>query len=50
MSIKSICCICGSELNKFGALLFSPPNKKDLVEKHHICVKCYSKIKRTLKC
>jgi hypothetical protein len=50
MSIKPLCCMCGFELKQFGALLFSLPDKKNWVKKHHICAKCYKKIERNLKC
>lgn len=50
MSIKVVCCICKKELDKPGALLFSPPyhdnlnvvdDKKDRCQKFHICKECY---------
>ena len=42
--IKPKCDMCRKELKDFGGLLFSPPNDKDMVEKFHICKKCYKKI------
>lgn len=44
MSIKPICDKCKKELQEFGAILFSPPDKRSKVKKHHICKKCYKKI------
>ena len=55
MSIKVKCSFCNKELNKPGALLFSPPATYDLFsgltrniemvcEKFHICQKCFEKI------
>jgi hypothetical protein len=44
------CALCKQELDKPGALLFSPPNDTlssndvDLVIKQHICVECYDLI------
>lgn len=43
MAIKPKCDFCKKELNKFGAILFSPPDKNK-VKKFHICGKCYKKI------
>ena len=39
--IKPICNRCGEELTKFGAILLSPPDKKNKVKKYHICKKCF---------
>lgn len=50
MSIKQIYYVSGPELNQSEVLLFSRPNNKDLVKKHHVYAKYYSKIKKTLKC
>ena len=44
MAIKPHCDFCKKELRDFGALLFSPPNKKNGVKKFHLCKKCYQKI------
>lgn len=41
MAIKAICDNCGKELNEFGAVLLSPPNRKREVKKYHICTSCY---------
>ncbi|MBS3085967.1 hypothetical protein J4225_04775 [Candidatus Pacearchaeota archaeon] len=43
--IKPKCNICKKELNDFGALLFSPPDNKNKVDKKHICKECYNKLK-----
>ncbi|MEK6972497.1 MAG: hypothetical protein AABW72_00465 [archaeon] len=44
MSIKPICDKCKKELTAFGAILLSPPNKKSMVKKFHLCKKCYSQL------
>jgi hypothetical protein len=44
MAIKPVCNFCKNELIEFGALLFSPPDKKDFVKKYHLCKNCYEKI------
>ena len=44
MAIKPICNKCKKELKKFGAILFSPPDKKGKVKKFHICENCYKSI------
>jgi hypothetical protein len=36
--------MCKEELEDFGALLFSPPNKDNTVRKFHICKNCYKEI------
>lgn len=33
---------CNDELTELGALLFSPPNEFNQVDKFHICTKCYN--------
>jgi hypothetical protein len=38
--IKVKCYKCKKELTETGALLFSIP-KKDVVNKYHLCRKCY---------
>ncbi|MDO8620662.1 MAG: hypothetical protein Q7R31_00030 [Candidatus Levybacteria bacterium] len=48
MAIKPICNKCGSELKDFGALLFSPPDKKGSVKKWHVCKKCYREFEKVL--
>ena len=49
MSIKPICDSCGTELEEFGAILFSPPNSKSEVKKFHICKKCYNELVQNFK-
>jgi len=44
MAIKPKCDKCKKELKVFGALLFSPPNKKSVVKKFHVCVPCYMEL------
>ena len=41
MVIKPFCKLCKRELEDFGAILLSPPDSFDKVEKSHICKKCY---------
>lgn len=43
MAIKPVCDFCKKELKDFGALLFSPPDKKSNVKKFHVCKMCYRK-------
>ncbi|MBU0547051.1 MAG: hypothetical protein ABH876_02020 [Patescibacteria group bacterium] len=43
MAIKPKCDKCKKELKEFGGILFSPPKKK-MVEKFHLCRKCYREI------
>ena len=46
--IKPICVYCKEELNEFGAILLSPPNRLSSfmtnISKVHLCIKCYEKI------
>ena len=40
------CVICSKQLEEPGAIIFGPPEKKELsatvmVKKHHVCAKCY---------
>jgi uncharacterized protein with PIN domain len=49
MAIKPLCDKCKKELEDFGALLFSPPDKEGNVKKFHICKECYHKIEEDLK-
>lgn len=44
MSIKPLCEICKKELNDFGAILLSPPDNSNQVEKKHICKECYNQL------
>ncbi len=41
MAIKPICDKCKKELQEFGAILLSPPDKESKVIKFHICKICY---------
>jgi hypothetical protein len=49
MAIKPKCDICKEELKDYGAILLSSPNKKSMVKKYHICLKCFRKIKKVFK-
>jgi hypothetical protein len=49
MAIKPYCDKCKKELKEFGALLFSPPNKKGTVKKFHLCDGCYKEIVASFK-
>ncbi len=47
--IKPTCDLCGKELKRYGAILFSPPKtrfigEKSTCEKYHICTHCFEKI------
>ncbi len=44
MTINPICNKCGQELADFGAILLSPPDKDDKIEKFHVCKGCYKEI------
>jgi hypothetical protein len=44
MAIKPICDKCKKELQEFGAILFSPPDKESNVKKFHVCKECYQEI------
>lgn len=44
MAIKPICDRCKKELEDFGAILFSPPDEDNKVEKLHLCRACYEEI------
>jgi len=44
MAICPVCDFCEKELVAFGAILFSPPNKKARVKKLHVCQTCYKLI------
>lgn len=48
MSIKPKCDRCKKELKEFGGILFSPPDKKNMVMKLHLCKKCYTAIYQSL--
>ncbi|MGB2580672.1 MAG: hypothetical protein WBC83_03175 [Minisyncoccia bacterium] len=49
MAIRPECDKCEEELKDFGGILLSPPNKKDMVRKFHLCQKCYKEISKDLK-
>lgn len=44
MAIKPHCDRCKKELNEFGAILLSPPNMQNEVQKYHLCKTCYELI------
>ena len=49
MAIKPKCDKCKKELDDFGAILLSPPDKNNKIKKFHFCKKCYKEITRTFK-
>jgi hypothetical protein len=49
MTIKPACDKCKKELNEFGAILLSPPDRENNVKKFHICKKCYEEISKELR-
>jgi hypothetical protein len=49
MAIKPVCDKCKKELNDFGAILLSPPDSFNKVEKFHICKGCYAEIIKEIK-
>jgi len=49
MAIKPVCDKCKKELETFGGILFSPPNKEGYVRKWHICKPCYDEMEKELK-
>jgi hypothetical protein len=48
LPITPTCNKCKKELNEFGAILLSPPDKKNKTEKKHLCKKCYNQINENL--
>lgn len=42
--LKVKCDKCKKQLNKPGALIFSPPGIENNVLKFHICLACYSRL------
>ena len=46
--LKIKCDICGREIEKKGAILFSPPDKRELCKKTHICTECYREVMKYL--
>ncbi len=49
MTIKPICDKCEKELEEFGAILLSPPDECNKVEKFHLCIECYEEIKSMIR-
>ncbi len=45
--IRPVCDFCKKELTDFGGLLFSPPDKKSVVKKLHVCKPCYKNLLKT---
>jgi hypothetical protein len=39
--IRPVCDVCKKELEGFGGILLSPPDKHGSVKKFHICAECY---------
>ena len=48
MAIQPKCDKCKEELKDFGAILLSPPNKKNEVKKFHICKGCYKEMAKNV--
>ncbi len=50
--IKPKCERCKKELKKFGAILLGPPFEEEMgstvVEKFHLCIKCYNKLLKVM--
>jgi len=44
MAIVPVCDKCKKELNQYGGLLFSPPDKNSVTKKWHLCKDCYEEI------
>jgi hypothetical protein len=49
MAITPTCDKCKKELQEFGGILLSPPDKKNKVVKYHLCKKCYKEIAEEIK-
>ena len=49
MALRPRCDRCRKELKRFGGLLFSPPDKKNIVKKYHLCISCYRKFSKQLR-
>lgn len=49
MSIRPICDFCKKELRDFGGILFSPPDKRSMVKKYHVCKNCYNNLEKDIK-
>ena len=43
--INPKCDICNKELEDYGGILLSPPDKEGKVKKKHTCKECYNKLK-----
>lgn len=41
--------MCGQELEECGAILLSPPDESNKVEKYHLCRTCYEEIKNMIR-
>lgn len=42
MTISPKCDLCPSDLEDFGGIILSPPDKEtQLVRKYHVCLECY---------
>ena len=46
MAITPTCEICKKELERFGAIVLSPPGKDGSIKKIHVCAFCYTHIER----
>lgn len=49
MAIHPTCDKCKKELKEFGAILLSPPDKKNTVKKFHLCKVCYAEVLKLIK-
>ena len=49
MAIKPKCDKCQNELQDYGAILLSPPDKNRKVIKYHLCKLCYKEIIKIFK-
>lgn len=47
--LRVYCDCCAKELTEQGGLIFTPPApKRNIVDKWHICVKCFARLKAVL--
>ena len=44
MAIRPLCDACQNELEEFGGILLSPPDRTNKVRKFHLCKNCYNDI------
>jgi hypothetical protein len=44
MAISVFCSKCSEELEEPGALVFSPPQSDVVVNKFHVCKKCFKMV------